>query len=662
MAAGSLGSLVVSLSAETAQFTAALSKASYTAEKNFKQISSFAKVAAGALAALYSVQGITSFVKAQIDAQDALNDMSERTGVAVEELSKLRYAAKLSDVDVGTLQQGITKLNKAMVDTANNTGSARNAFAALGISVKNSDGSLKTNSQVLNELSDSFSSYADGANKSALAIEIFGKSGAELIPLLNQGSQGLKAMGDELAMLGGVVTAQAARNAGIFNDNLDRLRVTGSAFGMTIANQIMPYLNQLASEFLVAKANGLGFLDMLQMGLRSTDYDKQIQQIDKSIKDLNNSWNNPLFGNKDQRLESLQKQRKTLVDLQVLLNKDLLMNPPKPSDTKKQAPFSIDLEEQKKQQEKFAKGLAASQEIVSRFLGGMRDAAAKTQLEMDAVFMSEAQKKRVMGLLEIQKQYENSAIGITKQFKDGNLTAKAYGEQIGLLADYYGLATDQANKLFDNQDELNASWEYGAAVALKQYANEAENMAALTGGVVTNALNNMDDALYNVMAGTMSVADGFRSMVSSILADIAKLMIRQSITAPLAGILSNAFGFGNAGNVVTTPSGVSAQVTDYSSPYISGARAFGGMVNAGSSYLVGEKGAEMFTPSMNGNITPSDALGGTTVVNQTFNISTGVSQTVRSEIQSMMPRIMEATKAAVADSKRRGGTYGAMMA
>jgi len=271
MAAGSLGSLVVSLSAETAQFTAALSKASYTAEKNFKQISSFAKVAAGALAALYSVQGITSFVKAQIDAQDALNDMSERTGVAVEELSKLRYAAKLSDVDVGTLQQGITKLNKAMVDTANNTGSARNAFAALGISVKNSDGSLKTNSQVLNELSDSFSSYADGANKSALAIDIFGKSGAELIPLLNQGSQGLKAMGDELAMLGGVVTAQAARNAGIFNDNLDKLRISGSAFGMTIANQIMPYLNRLASEFLVAKANGLGFLDMLQMGFRSTD-------------------------------------------------------------------------------------------------------------------------------------------------------------------------------------------------------------------------------------------------------------------------------------------------------------------------------------------------------------------------------------------------------
>jgi lambda family phage tail tape measure protein len=662
MAAGSLGSLVVSLTAETAQFTASLDRASYNAQKNFKSITSFAKTAAGALAALYGASSLTNFIKTQIDLADATGKMAQKVGISVEELSKLEYAAKLADVSSQQLQGGLVRLTRGMIEAANGTGQAQNAFAALGIKVKNTDGTMKSSGQVLEEVAAKFATYKDGANKTALAVQLFGRAGADLIPLLNAGKDGIKDAGDELAKFGGVITLQAAKNAELFNDNLTRLSTVGAAFGKSIANEILPYLNRLSTEFLVAKANGLGFLDMLQMGLRSTDYDKQIQQIDKSIKELNSSWNNPFFGSKDERLASLERQRKTLVDLQVILNKDLLMNPPKPSDQKTIAPFSIDLEEQKKQQERFAKGLAASEEIVAKFLGGMRDAAAKTQLEMDAVFMSDAQKKRIIGLLEIQKQYENSAISITKQFKDGNLTAKAYGEQIGMLADYYGLATDQAKKLFDNQDELNASWEYGAAVALKQYANEAENMAALTGGVVTNALNNMDDALYNVLAGTMSVADGFRAMVSSILADIAKLMIRQAITAPIAQILSNSFGFGNAGNVVTTTSGVSAKVTDYSSPYISGARAYGGMVTAGSSYLVGEKGAEMFTPSMNGNITPSDALGGTTVVNQTFNISTGVSQTVRSEIQSMMPRIMEATKAAVADSKRRGGTYGAMMA
>jgi uncharacterized phage protein gp47/JayE len=84
-------------------------------------------------------------------------------------------------------------------------------------------------------------------------------------------------------------------------------------------------------------------------------------------------------------------------------------------------------------------------------------------------------------------------------------------------------------------------------------------------------------------------------------------------------------------------------------------------VQSGKSYLVGERGAELFTPFSGGNITKSEDIGGT-VVNQTINIQTGVAQTVRTEIQSMMPRIMEATKAAVADSKRRGGTYGRMMA
>ena len=79
--------------------------------------------------------------------------------------------------------------------------------------------------------------------------------------------------------------------------------------------------------------------------------------------------------------------------------------------------------------------------------------------------------------------------------------------------------------------------------------------------------------------------------------------------------------------------------------------------------MVGERGPEMFIPNASGSIVPNDQLGGgggTTVVN--LNISTGVAQTVRAEIQSLMPRITEATKAAVADAKRRGGTYGKMMA
>jgi len=188
----------------------------------------------------------------------------------------------------------------------------------------------------------------------------------------------------------------------------------------------------------------------------------------------------------------------------------------------------------------------------------------------------------------------------------------------------------------------------------------------MTSGVVTNALNGLDNALLGIMGRTVSVADAFRNMTVSILNDIAKMLIRSQISAPIAQALGSLFtiGVGNVATATTYGTNIGSQQTNMlmqqEAGTMMGGRALGGNVMAGNSYLIGEKGAEIFTPNMNGTITPNDALGGVTV-NQTFNIQTGVSQTVRTEIQSMMPRIMEATKAAVADSRRRGGSYGKMM-
>jgi hypothetical protein len=653
--AGSLGSLVVSLTAETAQFTAALSKASYTAERNFKQISSFAKTAAGALAALYSAQGITTFIKAQIDAQDALNDMSERTGIAVDQLSKLNYAAKLSDVEVGTLQNGIIRLSKGMVEASNNTGSARNAFAALGVSVKNSDGSLKTNLEVLNQLSDSFSSYADGANKSALAVEIFGKAGAELIPLLNQGSEGLKAMGDELAVLGGVVTAQAAKNAGIFNDNLDKLTITGASFGRSIANEIMPYLNQLATEFLVAKANGLGFLDMIQMGLRSTDYDEQLKDIEKSIMNVKSAWAFPLGATRDERLASLEKQKKAIIELQTILNKDKLMNPPKPRfEGTGQAPVSIDLAKLEKEAAEYAKGLGRAQDANSKFSNSISEMSARAQQDIAGMFMTEAQKKQQADLITINKTFLDTQSEITKQYEEGRLRLKDYNDQAAILAGGYENAVAQANEQYETQERLNSSYEYGAAVALAKYANESRNLANLSNGLVTGALRGVEDGLFNMISGSQSAAQAFSAMVTSILADIAKLLIRQSIVAPLVQMLSAgiSYGVGNIATANTYGTNIGSQQTNMLAAQNAGMRAFGGQVSAGSAYLVGERGTETFVPSSDGMIIPN---GGSSAGNVIVNVNMQNGSVDAQDGNKLGIMIGNVVKAELVKQKRAGG-------
>ena len=95
-----------------------------------------------------------------------------------------------------------------------------------------------------------------------------------------------------------------------------------------------------------------------------------------------------------------------------------------------------------------------------------------------------------------------------------------------------------------------------------------------------------------------------------------------------------------------------------------GAKAGGGSVNSGVPQIVGERGPELIVPksasTIMNNHNTKNALGGggATVVNQTINVDTGVAQTVRAEMMSLLPRFKQDTMAAVVDAKRRGGSYG----
>ena len=645
--AGSLGSLVVSLTAETAQFTAALDKASYTAQKNFKDISSFAKTAAGSLAALYGATSIVGFVKTQIDAADATGKMAQKVGISVEELSKLQYAAKLADVDTGQLQVGLVKLSKGMVEAANGTGQARNALSAMGISVKNSDGTLKSSSTVLGEVADRFATYGDSANKTALAVQLFGKSGAELIPLLNAGSAGIKESADELERFGAVITEKAAAQAERFNDNLTRLSTVGSAVGKTIANEVIPYLNQLAEEFLVARANGMGFLDMLQMGFRTGDYREQIAKINDEINQIKNSPMNALFPDSviQKDIANLEKQRTVLETL--VKAREKAINPPEVTAKKTTAPFSVDLEKAQKEAEKYAKGLASAQESNTKFSASISEMAAKAQQDIAGMFMTDAQKKQQADLIAINKGFLDTQASISKQYTEGKLTLEAYNEQMYLLGGQYDYAMQQTSAMYDTQEKLNSSYEYGASTALAKYINEANNLANAANGVVSGALRGMEDGLLGVINGSESAASAFSKMTVSILNDIARLVIRQTISAPIAAFISGAISAGVGGSTGT------ANVTDYSTAWSGGGRALGGDVAAGTSYLVGEKGAEVFTPSTNGVITPNGSLGGDTSVVVNVNMQDG---SVKSEDgKALGVLIGNVVKMELIKQKRAGG-------
>lgn len=341
-----VGQITVKIGADTYELQKGLSDAK-------AKVGEFDKSTAGlasslkslAVVAVATATAISAFVKSQIDAMDNLGKLSQKIGVTTNDLSKLAYSARLSDVDIGSLQQSFVILARGLSEASQGSGNALNAFNALGISIRNTDGTLKTSQQIMLEVADLFATMEDGAQKTALAVAIFGRAGANLIPLLNQGSKAIREQGDELERLGGVVTAKAAKEAEDFNDNLTRLNMSLGALGKSIAMDVMPYLTQLSDEFLIARKNGIGFFDMLQMGTRFGDYQKQLEKVREEIKRLADT---PDFAapRKEERLESLKRQEATLLAViartEELNAKQNMMGPPTSAMNKVAAPEMVD--------------------------------------------------------------------------------------------------------------------------------------------------------------------------------------------------------------------------------------------------------------------------------------------------------------------------------
>lgn len=257
MAAGNatIGALRVSLGLDSAQFDTGLKAAQ-------GKLSSFGKIAGLGLAGLATAAAgaavaVGAMVKSQLNAADELGKTAQKVGTSVEALSRLKYAADLSDVSLEGLGNGLKKLSVNMADVASGGGDkAANAFRALGISVTDSNGKLKSSDVVLTEVAGKFGTMEDGATKTALAVALFGKSGADLIPLLNSGADGLAAMAAESDALGVTIDTKTAKAAEAFNDNLTRLGKVGTGLTTQLAAGLAPALADISAGFVESAKGG----------------------------------------------------------------------------------------------------------------------------------------------------------------------------------------------------------------------------------------------------------------------------------------------------------------------------------------------------------------------------------------------------------------------
>lgn len=219
------------------------------------KITQLAKGAAGALAAIgagMAVGALAGFVKSAIDVTDAVSDISQRTGVAIKDIAGLQLWFQIGGAEAGEFEG-------AMIKLANKIATGADEFKRIGVATRNADGSLRSSVEVLSDSADAFQKLQDGSAKTALAIEIFGKSGATLIPILNSGSEGLREMTEMADKLGLTFDQNTVDAAGAFNDTLDFLGLAAQGVGRQLAAQLLPALNSVAGSFLdfVVKGDGV---------------------------------------------------------------------------------------------------------------------------------------------------------------------------------------------------------------------------------------------------------------------------------------------------------------------------------------------------------------------------------------------------------------------
>lgn len=259
MASAKIGALHVSLGLDSASFEAGLKKAQGGMNKwQAAMVGATVAVAAAAAAAGVALS------RAMGDAINRFDDMgktAQKVGLSVEALSRLEYAARLSDVSLETLSTSLTRLSNNLGQVAQGSkGPAASALAALGIAATDATGKLRASDEVLADIAERFVRMEDGTTKTALAVQLFGRSGAELIPLLNSGRDGLKEMADEADRLGITLDTQATKNAEIFNDNITRVNAAVEGVVNTITTAALPVLTYLSEKFVEAAGNG----DLLQ--------------------------------------------------------------------------------------------------------------------------------------------------------------------------------------------------------------------------------------------------------------------------------------------------------------------------------------------------------------------------------------------------------------
>ena len=256
-----LATLVVRMQADNSQYVKALDQATQQLNKFAKDQESALEGLAETIGEVFAADKLLEFAASSIESAASLEKLSQSAGVSVEALGGLQLAFAASGLSQEDMSTSLKKLNVNLSDAAgNSTSKSGEAFRALGVSVTDSSGKVRDAGTVMGDVADKFKDLADGPNKTAIAVQLFGRAGQQLIPILNEGKEGIDDFQKQAEAAGITLSGPAAEAAEKFEQKFAVMKATlSTGFGNQLESQLVPVLNEIADQLTSSASAGQAF-------------------------------------------------------------------------------------------------------------------------------------------------------------------------------------------------------------------------------------------------------------------------------------------------------------------------------------------------------------------------------------------------------------------
>jgi len=640
-----IGALHAVLSAASAQFSDDMGKARRALTTNAAKMeramdrvaAAFKKTGANmkryaAFAGGVVVASFIALMKKSLDTAVVMGKLSQSLGVDIEKLSTLAAAAKMSGLELDDFADALQTLSENATEFSIGAGPAVEAFKALQIQVKNTNGTIKDSDVLLVEIADKFSKLKDDSIKTTFAIQLFSDTGAKLIPFLNKGPKGIEDLRDRARDLGLELNKKTVAAATEFNARLHDLTANVSGVGMRIANDLIPALNQMIGSMAQAWASGDKLGTVLWKTFRAPGELRRTTEEFEKWAEIQRK----MSGTKMEQLEVLPYK---LVDVEGRKNeaKAMMLIARNAEENRKLA--AVAAGERKKQEQDTLKALDKEREKESQALAAR---LGKIKAQEEAETQKKAEAKAAIAAAEnavkARLQLGESTIGTMQKERDlfsatsreqrvaweieqGNLSDLSVAHQQKIL----GLARelDVLEAVRVAQDKVTAAEKeaQGEAIQLQRKASQLMADRLSDEEKYVQAVRNLDDLFVSttlsvvayeaelarlgdvfatdltravegwghrfsdvvtdaIMTGKASVRD----FANSVIREFIRMQVQKSLTGPLFGNIASRLGGPGGGSPFSG-------LLDW----VSGQRAGGGPVKAGSLYEVNERGPELLT-------------------------------------------------------------------